>query len=81
VTKFCAGTILTSQVMDCKTRAIGKAIRPLFAEPVTFWLLVYCLFNHWMITLLREFCINFDSLVLQKVAASLINEVAALMKI
>jgi len=36
VTKFCAGTIPTSQVMDCQTRAIGKAIRPLFAEPVTY---------------------------------------------
>jgi len=36
VTKFCAGTILTSQVMDCQTRVIGKAIRPLFAEPVTY---------------------------------------------
>jgi len=36
VTKFCAGTILTGQVMDCQTRAIEKAIRPLFAEPVTY---------------------------------------------
>jgi len=35
MTKSCAGTILTSQFMDCQTRAIGKAIRPLFAEPVT----------------------------------------------
>ena len=38
MTKFCAGTILTSQVMDCQTRAIGKAIRSLFAEPVTITL-------------------------------------------
>jgi len=29
VTKFCAGIILTGQVMDCQTYAIGKAIRPL----------------------------------------------------
>ena len=35
MTKFCAGTILTSQVMDSQKRAIGKAIKPLFAEPVT----------------------------------------------
>jgi len=35
VTKFCAGTVLTSQVMGCQIRAIGKAIRLLFAEPVT----------------------------------------------
>jgi len=34
-----AGTILTSQVMDCHTRAIGKAIRPLFVESVTY---AYC---------------------------------------
>ena len=36
VTKFQAGTILlTSQVMDCQVHAIGKAIRPLFADPIT----------------------------------------------
>ena len=38
--------------------------------------LVYCLLNHWMAALWREFYINFISLVLQKVAAGLINEVA-----
>jgi len=41
VTKFCAGTILTSQGMDCQTHAIGKAIRPIFAEPVTYYVLVH----------------------------------------
>ena len=41
MTKFCAGTILTSQVMDCQTRVIGKALRPLFAEPVTFENCIY----------------------------------------
>ena len=35
MTKFQAGTILTSQVMDCQVHAIGKAIRPLFADLVT----------------------------------------------
>jgi len=35
VTKFCVGTLFRSQVMNCQTHAIGKAIRPLFAEPVT----------------------------------------------
>ena len=35
VTKFQDGTILTSQVMDCQVYAIGKAIRPLFADLVT----------------------------------------------
>ena len=39
MTKFQDGTILTSQVMDCQVHAIGKAIRPLFADPVTFYLL------------------------------------------
>ena len=34
MTKFQAGTILTSQVMDCQVHAIGKAIRPLY--PVTY---------------------------------------------
>ena len=28
MTKFQAGTILTSQVMDCQVHAIGKAINP-----------------------------------------------------
>ena len=32
MTKVQAGTILTSQVMDCQVHTIGKAIRPLF-----FW--------------------------------------------
>ena len=31
-----AGTILTSQVMDCQMHVIGKAIRPLLAESVTY---------------------------------------------
>ena len=35
MTKFQAGTIRTSQVMDCQVHAIGKA-GPLFADPVTF---------------------------------------------
>ena len=35
MTKFQAGTILTSQVMDCLVHAIGKAISPFFADPVT----------------------------------------------
>jgi len=36
VTKFQTGTMLTSQVMDSQIQAIEKAIRPLFADPVTF---------------------------------------------
>ena len=35
MTKFQAGTMHTSQVMDCQVHAIGKAIRPIFADPVT----------------------------------------------
>ena len=35
MTKFQAGTILISQVMDCQVYAIGKATRTLFADPVT----------------------------------------------
>ena len=35
MTKFQAGTVHTSQVMDCQVHATGKAIRPLFADPVT----------------------------------------------
>jgi len=41
VTKFCAGTILTSQVMDYQTCTIEKVIRPLFAEPVTYIIYIY----------------------------------------
>ena len=33
--EFLAGAIHTSQVMDCQVRAIEKAIRPLFTNPVT----------------------------------------------
>ena len=37
MTKFQAGTMLTSQVMDCKIHVIGKATRSLFADPVTIF--------------------------------------------
>ena len=47
MTKFQAGTILhTSQVMDCQLHVIGKAIRPLIADPVTYiatWVFIYSL--------------------------------------
>ena len=36
MTKFQAGIILTSQVMDYQVHAIGKAIRPLFTDPVAY---------------------------------------------
>ena len=36
VTKFQTCTMLTSQVMDSQIHAIEKAIRPLFADPVTY---------------------------------------------
>jgi len=36
VTKFQVGTILTCHTMDGQVHTIGKAIRPLFADPVTF---------------------------------------------
>ena len=35
MTKFQAGTILTSQVMDCQVHAIGNAIIHLIADLVT----------------------------------------------
>ena len=35
VTKFQVGTILTCLTMDGQMHTIGKAIRPLFADPVT----------------------------------------------
>ena len=34
-TEFQDGTIITVEVLDCYVHAIGKAIRPLFADPVT----------------------------------------------
>ena len=34
--KFQAGTILTCLTMDGQTHVIGKAIRLLFADPVTY---------------------------------------------
>ena len=36
MTKFQAGSIHTSQVMDCQIHAIGRAIRLVFADLVTF---------------------------------------------
>ena len=36
VTTFQVGTILTCHTMDGQTHTIGKAIRPLFADPVTY---------------------------------------------
>jgi len=42
---------------------------------------VYHQLNHWMVALSKGFYINFVSVVLQKVAAGHINEVATLMKI
>ena len=30
------GTLITMEVMGCQMYAVGKAIRPLFADPVTF---------------------------------------------
>ena len=35
MTKFQVGTMLTCHTMDGQTHSIGKAIRPLFADPVT----------------------------------------------
>jgi len=35
VTKFQVGTIFTCLTMDGQTHAIEKAIRPLFADPIT----------------------------------------------
>ena len=40
MTKFQTGTIFTSQVMDFQLHAIGKAIRPLFADPVTVIMMI-----------------------------------------
>ena len=37
VTKFQIDTILTSKGMDSQMHTIGKAIRPLFADPVTYY--------------------------------------------
>ena len=36
VTKFQVSTIFTYLIMDGQMHANGKAIRPLFADPVTF---------------------------------------------
>jgi len=36
VTKFLAGTILTCHKMDSQMHSIGKAIRPLFTDLVTY---------------------------------------------
>ena len=38
MTKFQIGAILTCLTMDGQMHTIGKAIRPLFADPVTYYL-------------------------------------------
>jgi len=68
VTKFCAGTILTSKVMDCQTRAIGKAIRHLFAEPVTYcdvicWLIIITIFKDIDIIDNRFYCTSLQNIM------------------
>ena len=35
LTEFQDSTVITMEVMGCQVHAIGKAIRPLFADPVT----------------------------------------------
>ena len=42
MTKFQAATILSSHVMDCQVHAIGKTIRLLFTDLVTFTLQYGC---------------------------------------
>jgi len=37
VTEFQDGTFITLEVMGCEVHAIGKAIRPLFTDPVTYY--------------------------------------------
>jgi len=39
VTKFDVSNIITSQVMDCKMHVIGKAIRPLYVDPVVTFII------------------------------------------
>ena len=51
MTKVHAGTVLISQVMNCKIHAIGKAIRTLFVELVTY-LILFDWLNCYSITLM-----------------------------
>jgi len=37
VTEFQDGTVITKEVMGCQVNAIRKAIRPLFADLVTYF--------------------------------------------
>ena len=37
MTEFKDGTLITMEVMGCQVHVIGKAIGPLFADPVTFY--------------------------------------------
>jgi len=47
MTKFQVITILTCHTMDGQTHTIGKAIRPIFADPVTYLACILGLaFNH-----------------------------------
>ena len=45
MTKFQVGTILTCLTMDGQMHTSGKALRPLFADPVTIIFTV--VFNPW----------------------------------
>ena len=46
VIEFQDGTLITTEVMGCQVHAIGKATRPLFADPVTFLMLNCSSYNH-----------------------------------
>jgi len=41
VPKFREGILITVEVMGHQVHAIGKAIRPLFADPVTYMLFLF----------------------------------------
>jgi len=58
VTELYVSTILTRQVIDCQIHAIGKAIRPLFAGPVTIIIngTVFALKPY--ITILEVLCVH-----------------------
>ena len=43
--EFQDGTLITTEVEGCQVHAIGKAIRPPFADPVTY--IDWCRSHYW----------------------------------
>jgi len=62
VIKYHVSTMLTNQVINCQVCVIGKAIRPLFADPVTYILMYNMYWTIYDFILLWLLCAVFKGI-------------------